>query len=144
MNKYPTEELLKILNSADSVSDLKEYDQNLKDDLTCAGFADYISQKKQALGISSGELIQRSGIQRTYGYQILSGEKNPGRDKVIALCLALSLPLDDTQRALTLAKESVLYPRIRRDSIIIFGINNNMSVQDLNDLLFDLKENILN
>lgn len=67
----------------------------------------------------------------------------PGRDKAIMICLALHLNLDMTQKALECAKLPVLYPRDRRDAIIIFAIEHDSSVDDTCDLLDEFGEKIL-
>lgn len=85
-------------------------------------------------------MIQNAQIQRNYGYQILNGSKNPGRNKVIALSLALHFSLDETQRALTLSGENILYSKNKRDSILIFSIQKRLSVQQTNELLFEMNE----
>lgn len=90
--------------------------------------------------IPPGRLWELSQIQRNYGYQILNGTKTPGRDKVIALCLSLSLSLEDTQRALMLANAGSLYARRKRDSILIFSLQKGLSVMDANILLTDFSE----
>lgn len=90
--------------------------------------------------IPPGRLWELSQIQRNYGYQILNGTKTPGRDKVIALCLSLSLSFEDTQRALMLANAGSLYARRKRDSILIFSLQKGLSVMDTNILLTDFSE----
>ena len=60
-----------------------------------------------------------------YFYDVINGRKIPSRDKIIRLALALGLSLDECQTALKFCGRSQLYPRIKRDSIIIHGINEN-------------------
>ncbi len=132
--KIPTtDELLKRLNSIETLTALDRY---VKD---AAGlsmtFAEYLEKCLADSPLTPSELIHNAQIQRNYGYQILNGTRNPGRDKVISLCLALSLSLEDVQRALVLAKEGSLYPKNSRDAILIFCINRHMSVLDTNLLL---------
>ena len=81
-----------------------------------------------------------SNIQKNYGYQIFDGSKTPSRDKVIALALAMQLNLDEANRLLHLSNNGILYPKIKRDSIIIFGLENNQKIIDLNITLDDLGE----
>jgi len=69
-----------------------------------ATFPDYLMAKMQCADMSAAELISRAQIQRNYGYQILDGRRNPSRDKVIAFSLALHLDVNETQRALMIAK----------------------------------------
>ena len=143
MNPKTTNELLKILNSADTVSELEEFTKIAEQNTAIHSFPEYIADCLSRTGKSPSQLIQDAQIQRNYGYQILNGTKNPGRDKVMALCLALSLSLPEVQRALTLANEAVLYPKIRRDSVLIFCINKHLSVLDTNDLLYHINEKLL-
>lgn len=144
MNTKSTDEVLKILNSVNSVSELNQLSQEVKEMNPTLSFAKYIEEHMLSSGITASQLIQKAQIQRNYGYQILNGTKNPGRDKVLSICLALSFDLKETQRALTLAKEAVLYPKCRRDSALIFCINKNLSVMETNELLFNIEEDILN
>ncbi|XCP84506.1 helix-turn-helix transcriptional regulator [Roseburia hominis] len=143
MNYKSTKELLDELNSIDTVASLNTFTQNASKYNLNISFSTYIFYHLEKSGLTQAQLIEKTQIQRNYAYQILSGTKNPGRDKVIAICLALSLSLDETQRALTIARESILYPKNKRDSILIFCINKNLSVLETNDLLYEMQEKIL-
>ncbi len=48
-----------------------------------------------------------------------------------------------TDRALAAAGYGRLYSKSRRDSIIIFALNKQLTVMELNELLCDMGENIL-
>lgn len=139
-----TNELLQILNSTENVSDLYEYSQSEELHTLPSSVHEYLLKHMCDAGITASELIRRSQIQRNYGYQILNGTKKPGRDKIIALCISLALPLDEVQRALAIAQEGTLYPKCRRDSILIFSINQKISVQETNELLYSMDEAPLN
>ena len=65
----------------------------------------------------------------------MKGTRNPGRDKVLRLCLAAELTLRETTRALELSGNAVLYPRRRRDIIITVAINQKTGVINANLLL---------
>jgi len=138
-----TDELLKRLNSIDSESALDNFTGNVAKMNPVISFPEYISNHLQQKNMTPAELIRNAQIQRNYGYQILNGTKHPGRDKIIALCLALALSLDEVQRALTIEKEGVLYPKNRRDSVLIFCINKHMCVLDTNELLYKTGEKTL-
>ena len=143
MEPKTTDELMKILNSMDGLSELEAYAQITVKETSDTTFPEYIGHRMEDAGMSLSQLICEAQVQRNYGYQILNGTRKPGRDKVIALCMALKLPLSEVQRALTIAQAGVLYPKHRRDSIVIFCINNGMSVLETNDLLDQLGEAIL-
>ncbi|MGN1377779.1 MAG: helix-turn-helix domain-containing protein [Dorea sp.] len=143
MEPKTTDELMKILNAMDGLPELEVYAQTTVKETLDTTFPEYIGHRMEEAGMSLSQLICEAQIQRNYGYQILNGTKKPGRDKVIALCMALKLPLSEVQRALTIVQAGVLYPKQRRDSIVIFCINNGMSVLETNDLLDQLGEAIL-
>lgn len=143
MDQKTTDELSQYLSSIRTEKDLKEYTGYLNTVCNYQSFAGYLNAKIVEKGESVASVIHIAQIQRNYGYQILNGSKNPGRNKVIALSLAVKFSLDDTQRALTLAGESILYSKNKRDSIIIFSIQKSLSVQETNELLFEMDEAIL-
>lgn len=98
-----TSELLNTLNSIDNYKSLKTYiskDLDIKE-LTISEYLVNLCNKKD---ISKSTLIANADIDRTYGYQILNGSKNPSRDNIVKLCLSLQLTLEETDRALTIAK----------------------------------------
>lgn len=130
-----TSELEQILFDMRSEATLRVVSEELSHSEQKISFPEYLLAKMQEKSLSPGRLWERSQIHRTYGYQILNGTKKPGRDKVIALCLALSLSLDDTQRALALAGAGALYARRTRDSLLIYAMQRNLSVLDTNLLL---------
>lgn len=134
MNQPATDELAKQLKKMTTVDALEKYRQELKN-CPARSFPEYMNEWLNKKEMTQAQLIEKAQISRTYGYQLLNGTRNPGRDRVIALCLALSMPLDDVQRALTLAKEGILYPKNPRDSILIFCIENKKTVSDANFLL---------
>lgn len=138
--KLTTDVLLKILHSTHSVSELNKYTENFSEQKDNLSLSEYFSTYLRLHDIRESDLIRASQIQRNYAYQILNGTKNPGRDKVLALCLAAQMNYEETQRALMLADLGKLYPRRKRDSIIIFALNQELSVQQTNELLFEENE----
>lgn len=140
ITKKTTEELLNILTSIDSPSELCAYSKEIVKSEKDITFQEYLARKIQEKQVITSRLLESSQIQRNYGYQILNGTKTPGRDKVVALCLSLGLSVEETQRALTLANAAALYARKRRDSILIFALNKKLSVLDANELLYELSE----
>lgn len=144
MEKLTTEELLKRLRSTRTIEELGNYTSDLSGQQTWKSFSEYILAFLMKEGKTESEVIRDSQIPRTYAYQILNGYKNPGRDKVLALCLALRMGYSDAQRALALAGVGELYPRRKKDSILIFALEKELSVQQTNELLFEEGEEILN
>lgn len=75
-----------------------------------------------------------------YIYQVFRGIKNPSRDVVLSIALAMNLSLDETGRLLRIARMPLLDARNRRDSIIIFALNRKLTVPDTNDILYEFNE----
>ena len=132
-----TDELLKQLRYSRSMDDFNKYKDSLSKECGYSSLAEYILTYIRTHEIQESDLIRTSQIQRNYAYQILNGTKNPGRDKVLAICLAAQMSFEDTQRALCLANLGKLYPRRTRDSVIIFALEHQLSVQQTNELLYE-------
>ena len=86
--------------------------------------------------VVEGSVIKKADINEIYGYQILSGKRTPSRNKLIRLCIGAEFSLDDTNETLKVAGFSPLFPKIKRDSIIIFGIQNNYPIWQINESLY--------
>ena len=106
-------------------------------------FAQYYMSLTMNVFKDRAQIVKASQIDRNYCYQILNGTKNPNKDKVISLCLAAKLTLEDSQKCLFLSNNPSLYAKNRRDAILIYSIQNKLSVQETNSILLDLKETIL-
>ncbi|HAQ28860.1 MAG TPA: hypothetical protein DCQ76_03805 [Ruminococcaceae bacterium] len=91
-------------------------------------------------GMTKSDIINKSDFSYVYFYDVINGRKTPSRDKIIRLALALKLSLDECQTALKFCGRSQLYPRIKRDSIIIHGINRNLCIYEVSDNLLSLGE----
>ena len=90
-------------------------------------FSRYLQQKLERDGLNKADVARRSGISRNYVYNIMSGSKaNPGRDKILALCIASGMSYKQTQRALEISGSAPLYPRDERDVRIAIAINSGM------------------
>ncbi len=103
-------------------------------------FVNYLDKLLNENAIAKASLIKLSGIDRTYGYQILSGKKYASRDKVLRLCIAGSFTLEETNRLLSLGSYPRLYSKDRRDSIIFFSLNKGFSTLNTDLLLDKFKE----
>lgn len=95
-------------------------------------FSEYIKEIMIKRDLYKKDISKASLIDRSYTSQIIEGDKHPGRDKVLAITIGLGFSLEETQKALKLAGLNELYPKSKRDSIIIFAINKQMSIMDTN------------
>lgn len=94
----------------------------------------------QHAGCTKAAVIADSDFEPVYFYEIIRGAKKPSRDKVIRLLLGMHLCLDDCQTALKHLGLAILYPRSRRDSIIIYAIGKKLAVRSTNELLIQQGE----
>lgn len=131
----------------DTTRSLSKKLQNITDDIEAEQFiksnSETISLQSYLNGLLAEkdatvpDVIKRSGISRNYIYNILGGERlNPGRDKIIAICIGLGATYSQTNRALELVKHSALYPKDERDARIAIAINQGINnVTDINIML---------
>ena len=126
-----TDELFNILKNESINSYLKNNENELINNPICK----YLNMLIDEKNLVKADMIKKSNIQINYAYQILSGLKFPSRDKLIALCFGAELNIDETQTLLKYSGYAPLYPRNKRDSIIISSLKSHASVIDCNILL---------
>ena len=93
--------------------------------------------------LTKAEIARRSGMSDVYLYQVLAGRRNPSRDRLLSLCVGLGATLDETQQILRQGGWAQLYPRLRRDAIIIHGLIHRHELRRINDTLFAENEKTL-
>lgn len=86
-------------------------------------------------GMSKCNIINKADFNYCYFYDIVNGRKIASRDKVIRLILSMHLTTDDCQEALRISGRSALYPKVQRDALLIYGIENRYTVDETNQLL---------
>jgi len=96
---------------------------------------EYLSALCEHRAVPRVEVIRRSGIDRSYGFQIFQGAKNPSRDKLLQLAIGFDMSYAETQELLKVARSSSLYPRFKRDAAIIFCINKHLGFTETQALL---------
>ena len=128
-------EILEKLKSADDIKRfLKRYGKNMGS----AAFHKYIIGLCVQMGIIPAHVIEKSGIERTFGHQLFNGRRKPSRDKVIQLAFGFGVDYEQTQELLQAADKSALYPKVKRDAVVIFALFNKMSIFDLQAILSEL------
>ena len=93
--------------------------------------------------ISKATLDKQSGMSEVYLHQVFSGRRNPSRNRLLCLCFGLNASLEETQELLKQCGFAQLYPKDRRDAIILYGILNGMDLFAVNDKLFAENEETL-
>lgn len=138
--KKTTGELMEILAKNKNID---SYLKANEDELSDCSLTDFLAALLDEKGVTKAEVISRSGINTVYAYQIFSGLKKPSRDRLIQLAFGFGLDIEQTQRLLKIGGGSALYPRNKRDSIIISAVCNNKSVIECDEMLYDRGEKMI-
>ena len=137
MSDETTSRLEQILKGVNSLDDAENF---IKEHATHPRFFfeylnGYIAKKK----IVVSEMIERSGISRNYIYNIINGvTKQPGRDKIIAICIGAGMTVEELNRGLRIAGYNPLYPKNSRDIHIASCINRG--IKDVTSINIDLEK----
>lgn len=125
----------RLLNELKNAKSFVGFADKNADAFSDESISDYLQRICFERDVELAEVIKRSGIDRTYGYQLFNGRRLPSRDKLIQLGFGFPLVLSELQMLLRMAGKSQLYPKIRRDAAIIYGLNNNYTVIQMQELL---------
>lgn len=93
--------------------------------------------------ISKLDLARRAAMSEVYVRQIFSGRRTPSQDRLLCLCIAMEISIEETQRTLKRASYAPLYPKVKRDAIIEHGIVHGMTLDEINNKLYDEDEKSL-
>lgn len=129
MQKRPTDELMGDLLKSNNIDEYMKDNAEYMIDGTLAKYLDELLEEK---GLTKAEVIRASQLNEIYAYQIFAGSRMPSRDKLICLCFGMKLIVEETQQLLKAAGFAPLYPKNKRDSIIIYALNNGHEVMKVN------------
>ena len=129
-----TSEIVKQLQLS---PDFQSFYQENRDYMVDKTLAQLLEQLLQQTGISKAKAIKNAETSEIYGYHIFAGSRIPERGKVLALAIGMGLKLEQVQQLLKAAGYSPLYVKRPFDSVVLYGIMKNMSVAQINELLYD-------
>lgn len=140
MIKKPTDELMKELLCSNNIDRyIKENEQHFVD-LT---ISEFLNEYVKAKNLVKSQIFKNSEMNDIYGYQIFSGSRTPSRNTLISLCVGMEMTVDEVQATLKIAGFAMLYPKNKREAIIIHGINTKQSVFEINNTLYNNSEETL-
>lgn len=141
MEPTTTDNLLKQLLSAHDLDDFLAANENV---LSSISLSEYLEALLSSKGRKKADVIRDAQLDTVYGYQIFQGLKTaPSRDKLLQLAFGLTLNLQETQKLLRVGQAGALYAKNRRDSIIIYALEHQKSILQLNELLEKEGERLL-
>ena len=123
--------------------DLDQFLSENRDNFNGGSIQKLLNVLFQKRNISKAALAKRSGMSEVYLHQVFAGRRNPSRNRLICLCFGLAATLEETQELLKQCSLAQLYPKNKRDAIIIYGLVNDVSLFDVNDKLFSEREETL-
>ena len=140
MSEITTSGLLSRLLKTQNIGRfVKQYEEEMNPPV----FSEYISNLCVAKNIKPSEAIRNADIERVYGSQLFRGIRKPSRDKTIQLCFGLELTIEESQSLLKAAEKNALYPKIKRDAVVIYCLQRQMRFYQAQDILAELKLPVL-
>ena len=133
-----TDDLIQQLKKNNTV-----YNNYLSENKDCFlenDYSDFWNKVIKLSGKKKTDIINSADVGYTFFYDIIKGKKTPSRDTIIKIFIALQVDLEHLQNALRLYNWAHLYPKIKRDSIIIFAISHNYSLMQTEILLDEHSE----
>jgi len=127
-----TEKILEKLSGSKSITQFMEENKAAFDLLS---IGEYIELEIKNRNTTKASVIRKSGINKRFFYDILSGTKSPNRRYIIRIFLALGMDFLDVQWYLKACDYPQLYAKNKRDSIIIYCLNQKLSVAECNKML---------
>lgn len=127
----------KIVEELGLCADFKTFYNENKEYMMSASLSQMLNDLIKEKGLKKSEVIRKSELSEVYSYQIFSGLRVPERKKLLCLAVGMGLNLDEVQTLLKCAGYSPLYVKISFDSIVIYGICKQLSIVEINEILFE-------
>ena len=134
--KISDKQLNQILRQT-GLDTLDQYIKKYADSEDELSVSDYLTGIIFHKGLRKKAVISRSGVSENLGYKLLNGTKTTtDRDKIIGLCIGAGMTVEETNRALVMARLGPLYCRSARDAVLTVGLQCGISsVIEMNELL---------
>ncbi len=140
MTRSDTQKILHIIEEMPTVENaIKELSSYDKAKTFPVALFDFLQER----GMTIPDLCEASLLSRSFTYQLCEGTRAPGRDIVLRLSIVLGLTYDEAQYLLRSAQRGALYPKVRRDAVIIYALSKHMSLSETNEALLSLGEESL-
>ena len=130
-----TTELEHELSEAD---DVKKFLDDNAENFRQFTLAEYLRRLLEEKNLSKSQVIRDSELDATYAHHIFGGRKNPSREKILSLALAMNLTPKETDYLLYYAGHEKLYVRDEWDAVIVFALENHKTALQTNELLAEL------
>ena len=123
--------------------DLTQFLSQNQEQFVNKNVAELLNHLFEKKNISKAALAKQSGMSEIYLHQIFAGRRNPSRNRLLCLCYGLDASVEETQELLKRCEKAQLYPKLKRDAIIYYGLLHKLDLFEINDKLFDENEETL-
>lgn len=127
----------KIVEELGLCPDFQTFYAENKDYMVSGNLSALLQELIDTKGLKKSQVIKNAELAEVYGYQIFSGIRVPERKKLLCLAVGMGLNIEETQRLLKCAGYSQLYVKLPFDSILLYGFCKNLSVVEINELLYE-------
>lgn len=111
------------------------YNEN-KEHMVSGNLAKLLAELLESKELKKSQVIKNAELSEIYGYQIFSGVRVPERKKLLCLAIGMGLNIEQTQNLLKCAGYAPLYVKLPIDSVVLYGLCNDLSVSQINELLY--------
>lgn len=134
----PAKDTSQLENELAEADDLKKFLDDNTENFRRFTLAEYLRRLLDVKNLTKAQVIRDSQLDEGYAQHIFGGRKNPSRDKILSLALAMKLSTQETNYLLYYAGHNKLYARDERDNVIAFALENHKTVLQTNELLKNL------
>ncbi|MEN6340766.1 MAG: hypothetical protein ABFD03_11605 [Clostridiaceae bacterium] len=92
----------------------------------------FLNKKLGEREMTTAQLFEAAGTERSTGYKIMNGQLLPSRDSLLRVAFVLKLDVNETQYLLKVGRRAKLTPRDSRDAAVLHCIIRRMSLMDAN------------
>lgn len=119
-----------------STPNLNDFLASNSESFQCENVADYLAVLLSQKDLSKATVARRAEMSEIYLHQIFAGRRKPSRNRLLCICYGLGTTVNEAQELLKLCGLAQLYPKNRRDAIILFGMAHGSTLSEINDKLF--------
>ena len=128
-----------LLNKITQTKDIHRFIEQYDEEFLRISPIEYLKEILVQKNMTPSEVAKRSG-QGEYVYKVFRGERKPSRDVLIAIGIGMQLSIEEMQKILRSARFAQLDPRDKRDSVMLYSFKEKQTVEQLNDLLYELQQ----
>jgi hypothetical protein len=130
----------RLTNVLKSGKDIKVILQENDSSINAPALQEHLQKLLHSKAMKRQDVIKRAELDGNYANQIFSGIKTkPGRDQVLSLAFGFGLNIDETERLFKVAGVGALYPKNKRDAVILHALENGKSAVQVNEVLCSLE-----